>query len=156
VHVAALGGLAYYAIQMKISYFSGGDRFWSYRVVLESLTLLTPLLAFAARDVLRRRPVVTRLAGAAAVYGVGTQAVGAIFYAPDIYHYNPWWHSKLAEELVSGGTGPRVIVAMTVIGMAVALSWPRATASAASTNEQSGTAASDGPPSSAPQALALT
>jgi alpha-1,2-mannosyltransferase len=157
VHVAALGGLAYYAIQMKISYFTGGDRFWSYRVILESLTLMTPLLAFAARDVLRRRQVVARLAAAAAVYCVGTQAVGAIFYVPDIYHYSPWWHSKLADELVSGGAGPRVIMALTVAGMVAAFRWPRPAPGPADGDcAAQPAAASDRESSATPPALALT
>jgi hypothetical protein len=127
VRISAIGGVGYYLIQMKLNFFSGGDRFWSYRLIIESVTLVMPLFAYAARDVIARRPVVTRLAAAAAIYCVGTQALGAIFYRPGILHYNPWWHSKLAQELVHGGFGPRAVMAVTTVLVLAALFWPRST-----------------------------
>jgi hypothetical protein len=125
VRISAVGGLGYFLIQMKLNFFSGGDRFWSYRLVIESLLLVTPLLSYAARDVISRRPVVTRLATAAAVYCVGTQAVGAIYYKPNFATHSAWSHSKLAQELVSGGNGPRVVMAVTTVLSLVALFRPR-------------------------------
>ena len=50
VRSAALGGALYLIVQLKGNRFSGGDRFWSYRYPLETLTFALP----AASDCLER------------------------------------------------------------------------------------------------------
>ena len=66
-----------------------------------------------------------RLALAATIYGIGTQAVGAIYYMPDTVPQSPYWHSKLWQILFQAGSGPKVIIAITAVGMVAAICWPR-------------------------------
>jgi hypothetical protein len=48
VRAATLGGVSYLAVQLYLIRFSGGNRFYSYRVPLESLMLCWPLFTIAA------------------------------------------------------------------------------------------------------------
>ncbi|HWA68161.1 MAG TPA: hypothetical protein VG899_17500 [Mycobacteriales bacterium] len=122
VRISAVAAVGYFLIQMKLNYFSGGDRFWSYRLTLEPLILLTPLLVLAAVEVSRRHRLWGGGAVAAAVYGVGTQAIGAIFWTPDdLVHHSPWSYSHLAHELRYAGWGPRVVMIVTVALMLYAI-----------------------------------
>jgi alpha-1,2-mannosyltransferase len=125
VRLAACGGVAYMAVQLKINYFSGGDRFWSYRLSLEMLTLAAPLLTLACHHLLTQRPRLKPLLCAAAVYGIAMQAVGAIFYRPGIDHHSAWTHSKLAQELVHGGLGPRIVTAAGLAAVVASLAFVR-------------------------------
>jgi hypothetical protein len=120
IRIGVLGGVAYLLIQLKMNFFSGGDRFWSYRLTLETLTLLTPLLALGGREVLRRHNLLSRLGIAATIYGIGAQAVGAIWFEPDNLPYSPWWHSKLLQELRQGPVGPRIVMAIVLVGVVAA------------------------------------
>ncbi len=43
----ALGGLGYTLVQLRMNPFGGGDFFYGYRLGLELLTCITPLVAFA-------------------------------------------------------------------------------------------------------------
>jgi hypothetical protein len=45
VRISAVAGGLYFLVQMKLNFFSGGDRFWSYRLTIESVTLAAPLFA---------------------------------------------------------------------------------------------------------------
>jgi alpha-1,2-mannosyltransferase len=122
VRISAIGALGYFLIQMKLNYFSGGDRFWSYRLTLEPLILLTPLLMLAAIEIAHRRLIWQNIAIAAGLYGVGTQMIGAIFYTPnDLVHHSPWRYSHLVHELRYAGIGPRVVLAGTAAVIVVAI-----------------------------------
>jgi alpha-1,2-mannosyltransferase len=121
VRISALGGLAYLLIQLKLNYFSGGDRFWSYRLMIEPLLLAVPLLTLAARETVHRPRVVQALACAAVVYGFGTQAIGAIFFvADDLRMHSPWTYSHLWTEVSQAGVGPRAVMAATLVTMVAA------------------------------------
>lgn len=120
IRLCAVAGIAYFLIQMKVNFFAGGDNFWSYRLTIESLTLAAPLLSYSARHTARHRPVLRSLAVVAALYGLGTQAMGAIFFKPDHHTHNAWWHSNLAHLLAHGGMGPRITFGMTIVVALVA------------------------------------
>jgi alpha-1,2-mannosyltransferase len=125
VRLSAVGGLLYMLIQLKLNYFSGGSRFWSYRLTIEPLTLSMPLLAYAAAELRSSRPWLRRTALAATLYGVGTQAIGAVFFVPPIVKPNQWTYSALGVILQNGGNGPRAVMAATVVAVAAAFAWPR-------------------------------
>jgi hypothetical protein len=122
--ICSIGGIGYLLLQLKVNYFSGGTNFWSYRFAIEPLLLATPLLAYAARDVFRRRPLVRRFVIAAAAYCVGTQAVGALFFGSQAHVLiDPWTHFGLASELVHDGLGPRIVMGLTAATVIAALLW---------------------------------
>jgi alpha-1,2-mannosyltransferase len=125
VRVCAIGAIAYFVIQMKVDYFTGGDNFWSYRLTIESVTLSAPLLAYAARHIAMHHPVLRRLAIVSGIYGIGTQAIGALYFTADHRAHDPWWHSNLAHQLVTGGLGPRILLAITTAVAVLAAALPQ-------------------------------
>lgn len=68
----ALGGVAYSIVQTALNEFTGGDGFNGYRLALEPLVCLVPLLALAATSA---GPRTRRLAFVATVYQAGMIAV---------------------------------------------------------------------------------
>lgn len=137
VRISSVAGVLYFLVQMKLNFFSGGDRFWSYRLTIEPLTLNVPLLTLAARDLSARHRRVTRVAVAAAIYSIGAQAIGAIYYSPPNIAYDPWTHSKLWAVLSSHAPGPLFVAALTVLALIAALFWPRRRATARPAGEDS-------------------
>jgi len=107
---AAIGGVLYLIVQLKANRFSGGDRFWSYRYPLESLTLMAPLLVLAWSDwasrTARRRAAFLALVWLAICF----QAIGAIcFRGP--YAGKPW----LPLDLVAAMNGDRSTVSYVLL-----------------------------------------
>jgi hypothetical protein len=96
---AACGGVLYLIIQLKGNRFSGGERFWSYRYPLETLTLLAPLLVISWRDWASRTPH-RRAAFFSLVCLSGClQAIGALcFRGP--YAGHPWVPLDLIAALI--------------------------------------------------------
>jgi hypothetical protein len=123
--LSATAGAAYSLVQLKLNYFSGGDRFWSYRLTLELLMLTAPLLAVTAVELIAARRGARRWLWAAAFYCVTTQALGAIFYKPDNVRHDPWTHSKLIQLLSNGDLAPRALAAAGLLVMLSCLLIPR-------------------------------
>ncbi|MCW2493601.1 MAG: hypothetical protein JWN47_2965 [Frankiales bacterium] len=110
VRSAALGGALYLIVQLKGNRFSGGDRFWSYRYPLETLTLLFPLLVIAWNEWACRTPRRRGAFFALVWLSVALQAIGALcFRGP--YAGKPW----LPLDLVAALIGPRSVVAGTLL-----------------------------------------
>ena len=78
VQGAALGGVAYFLIQLGTNRFSGGSGFWGYRYPLEMLVALTPLLALAYFEWVRPRATANKVFVALVAVCVGLHAAGAI------------------------------------------------------------------------------
>ncbi len=79
VRVAAIGGLAYMAIQLRVNDFSGGTHFFGYRLPLEMLVMAVPLLYLCYREWTRRVPYRRVVFWAFVAVSVGAQVFGAAF-----------------------------------------------------------------------------
>lgn len=91
VRSAAVAGLAYLALQLWGIRFWGGDGFYSYRTILESLTLFAPLLVLCWREwtaqTLHRRVTFAALAA----ISVALHAFGAVVnWVPGGINLSPW------------------------------------------------------------------
>ena len=80
VRGAALSGAVYLAFQLGINHYAGGDTFFGYRLPLEALTLLAPLLLLASLCWMRRGPERPRVFAVLVVSAALLQAFGAIGY----------------------------------------------------------------------------
>ncbi len=119
---SAVAGGGYLLGQARINYFSGGDRFWGYRLSLETLTLAAPLLLLSWREWVR--PVAWRRAAfaAAVAVSVGVQVIGATLFDSPSFHWSAWTHSWLWDVLRESpyrGTA-QVIAGLTVVAAVVA------------------------------------
>lgn len=80
VRTAAVSGVAYLAVQLAVNVYHGGDYFFSYRLPLESVTLLAPLFLLAydrwGRCERSRRHVLL----ATVAWAVLLQLFGATYY----------------------------------------------------------------------------
>jgi alpha-1,2-mannosyltransferase len=130
VRSSAVGGLAYIAIQHRINYFSGGSRFWGYRLAIETVTLCAPLLCLAWREWTALKTWRRKLFAGLATWSVGVQLIGAtMFVAPPIL-FSPWKHAWLFDELFKTRhrhTVQAIGLVVVVLSVSVAvLPWPRA------------------------------
>jgi alpha-1,2-mannosyltransferase len=78
VRGAALGGFAYFMLQLAWNRFSGGSGFWGYRYPIEMLVAVTPLMTLSYVEWVRKRPVATRMLVVALAVSVGLHAAGAV------------------------------------------------------------------------------
>lgn len=71
---ACMAGLVYAGTQLYLLRFTGGNRFYSFRVLIESLVLCWPMVAIAAKSAVqvgKYRPTVIAVAIASVVTGIG-------------------------------------------------------------------------------------
>jgi alpha-1,2-mannosyltransferase len=123
VRSSAVAGLAYLLLQARINYFSGGDRFWGYRLSLETLTLLSPLLLLSWRHWVSERTWRRAAFAALAVLSVGYQVIGAALFDAPPLHHSAWTHSWLADVLRAApyrGTARLIVVVTVVLAIAAA------------------------------------
>jgi alpha-1,2-mannosyltransferase len=127
VRSSAVGGLAYLAIQARINYFSGGSRFWGYRLTIETLTLCAPLLVLAWREWTAKKVWRRRAFAGLAVLSVGVQTIGATMFVSPNIKWSAWRHSWLYDELFRTHHRQTVqaIAAVFVVLAIVAVVWPR-------------------------------
>ena len=122
VRSATLSGIAYVAVQIWVSRFSGGDGFYSYRTPLEGLTLTVPLLTLAWREwtstTRLRRTVFAGLATASVAF----HAFGSIVnWVPSGPNHSPWktyMPFEIARHI--GATQTSAWVTSTVVAVVVA------------------------------------
>ncbi|HVE98092.1 MAG TPA: hypothetical protein VNA12_02830 [Mycobacteriales bacterium] len=117
VRSSAVGGVVYLLVQARLNYFTGGDRFWGYRLSLETLTLASPLLVLSWREWVSVRAWRRSLFAALAVLAIGYQAVGAILFDSPPYHWSGWTHSWLRDVLVAApyrGTARGIVICSLV------------------------------------------
>lgn len=122
---AALGGVVYMLVQLKINHFTGGANFWGYRLSLELLTLSGPLLWLAWRHV-RAHQSWRRAVTALTVLSVGSQVLGALVYLPD-GGVPEWRHSYVLDAMQYGyhpGWGATVVYVSLICAAAIML-WPK-------------------------------
>jgi hypothetical protein len=125
VRAAALGGLAYGVAQLYLIRFIGGHGFYSYRTLIEPLTLAAPLLLLAFREWTARTPARLAVFNATVVLTVFLHAFGAIFDQHRDESGSPW--SNFSAWTVAEQTGPPVAIAWLVLAIvlaAVAAWWP--------------------------------
>jgi hypothetical protein len=134
VRSATLAGLAYLAVQLWISRFSGGNGFYSYRITLEGLTLAAPLLALAWREwtatTRARRTAFAALAAASVAF----HAFGAVVnWVPGGATRSPWRSYlpiDLARHIGAAQTTAWICAALVAIVAATALAWRAGTGNA--------------------------
>jgi hypothetical protein len=91
VRSATVSGIAYLAVQIWISRYSGGNGFYSYRTTLEGLTLTVPLLALAWREWTATRRIRRTAFAALAAVSVALHAFGAVVnWVPGGTTRSPW------------------------------------------------------------------
>lgn len=120
VRSSAVGGVAYLVAQGRINHFSGGDRFWGYRLSIETLTLCAPLLVLSWREWVRDRAWRRSVFSALVVLSIGVQAIGAVLFDSPPYHYDAWTHSWLRDVLLAAPYRDAArVIAGTTIAVAV-------------------------------------
>lgn len=80
VRTAALAGLAYMLVQLRVNYFTGGDAFYGYRLPLEMLTMAAPLLFLSYQEWVRRDRGRKLLFALAVLAALVMQIYGSIFF----------------------------------------------------------------------------
>jgi alpha-1,2-mannosyltransferase len=91
IRASALAGLAYAVTQLWLSRFSGGNGFYSYRIVLESLALWSPLLVLCWREWTVKSPNRRAAFAALAAVSIALHAFGAaVNWVPGGIHLSPW------------------------------------------------------------------
>lgn len=80
VRSAALGGLVYMVVHLRLNRYTGGDAFWGYRYPLEALTMAAPLLLLSYREWTATTPQRRRFFAKLVVLSVVFQGAGAAFY----------------------------------------------------------------------------
>jgi hypothetical protein len=127
VRSATLAGLAYLAIQVWISRFSGGNGFYSYRITLESLTLAVPLLALAWREWTATTRARRTAFAALAATSVALHAFGAVVsWVPGGTTRSPWRSYlpiDLARHIGAPQTTAWICAALVAVVAATALTW---------------------------------
>lgn len=113
---AFVGGLLYLVVQSQSNLFPGGFSFYGYRLPLEGLALMAPLLvrggvAFARGS--RARAVVT---AALIAYSVWVASVGAVFHHGSRDVLDPPWTS-IGPAIALAGRPVPLIVAVVVSGV---------------------------------------
>jgi hypothetical protein len=135
---AALGGLAYALVQAKLNYFNGGGGFYGYRLLLEPLLLLLPLMALGY-DAVRDEHPALRLGARAtaaiscAIYGIGAQL--AYYWFGGSFDWDVWYPWYVVRHAGLAAVLPTFVVT-TVLAMVLGLMRPvrapaRASAAAA-------------------------
>jgi hypothetical protein len=113
---AALGGLAYLAVQLYLVRFSGGNRFYSYRVSLEALFLCWPLATVAAAQLVRTGK--RWLLALAIIVSVVVTAVGATTDFISVVEISPWRQVDLVEASRILNWSSMAMVGVAVLGVA--------------------------------------
>ena len=121
VRGAAVGGVAYAAMQLWGNNFAGGAGFYGYRYTLESLTLVSPLLVLCWTTWTSRTRTRRITFAILAVAAVVQHAVGALYETR--FHESPyrsWKHYLLVESWEDAGSGHRVFaLVFSVVAVAV-------------------------------------
>ncbi|HEX8004382.1 MAG TPA: hypothetical protein VF519_16975 [Mycobacteriales bacterium] len=120
VRSAALGALVYLLLQLQANRFSGGSGFYGYRLLLEPLTLATPLLTLAYTEWVAPSRWRRRAFGVLVAYSVGVQALGAVWFAVSRDGgSSPWWslpqwatlrHAGVVGFLVAAAAGTAFVL----------------------------------------------
>lgn len=133
---AAIGGLVYTFLQLRLNYFPGGETFWGYRHGLELLTCLTPVLAFSVKKAGR---FVLALLGPLLALQFGAMTLGAVswgYFVPieDVWRDNSllvMWRANpvsvsfwLSLCLVAGLVGSRKLIPTTTSRAAERATYP--------------------------------
>ncbi len=102
VRLAALGGVAYTLVQLKLNLFDGGRNFYAYRLATELVVCAAPLGVVAVTAWVRKADWRLRLTRSAAAASVGLQAIGAfafrLLYASPS---EPWHRWPVRDALAS-------------------------------------------------------
>jgi hypothetical protein len=127
VRSATVSAIAYVAVQIWVSRFSGGDGFYSYRTPLEGLTLSVPLLTLAWREwTSTTRVRRTAFAGLAAA-SVAFHAFGAIVnWVPGGPNHSPWktfMPFDLARHIGGVQTAGWLCAAVAAVATSATLTW---------------------------------
>lgn len=118
---AFVGGLVYLTVQIQGNYFFGGFSFYGYRLPLEGLALVFPMLVRSgvlfARASRARRAVVAVLSA----YSMWVSAVGALLFDPPTNErLQPWTTYGPAEVLAAHGVGFSAMAVATGVVLVVA------------------------------------
>lgn len=103
VRSAAVGGVVYMLVQLRINYFSGGDHFYSYRLSIELLTMAAPLLLLAYREWTAYTPLRRRAFSALAFLSIALHALGAVYHRVDYIERSAWVPFKAWDAVQRAG-----------------------------------------------------
>jgi alpha-1,2-mannosyltransferase len=115
---AAVSGIGYLAVQLRLNHFTGGLHFYGYRLTLETLTLCAPLLWLAWRERTRNSGW-ERAVWATLCLSVGNQLLGAVWVNPD--GVVPEWRHSYVVEVFDPDLHPVVCQAVVLTSLAAAL-----------------------------------
>ena len=83
VRGSAIGGLAYFLLQLKANRYSGGGGFWGYRYPLEALAAWAPLLFLSYIEWIRNHPsdVLRRVFRYLVIVSIEITLIGAVYFS---------------------------------------------------------------------------
>lgn len=126
---AAVGGLGYQLVQWRVNAFMGGTGYYSYRLPLELLVLVSPLVVVGYRRLANQRRGVQTLTGWLVGVSVAFHAIGVFWFKPILgpaQERDPWRTWGVADAAVSRGTAGTLLA--TLLGILVILAcrvaWP--------------------------------
>ncbi len=121
VKTSAVAGVLILVGTFQLTPAAGGDGYYGYRLPLEGLSLLVPLLALAHRSWLDGPPWRRTCTIVAVVWSAASTASGAVLYRPHVEHYNAWTEFDLALLVRHEGLRPVLLVTAGAIGAVLAL-----------------------------------
>jgi hypothetical protein len=113
VRDAAIASAVYSVVQLSVNNFAGGWGFYSFRLGIEAMTLVTPLAVLGAREIVRSprwAPVTVVLVA----YSLTVHALGSIWYE-NLNEGPKWW--TLYQPWQMTQDNPRHAVVAVLIGL---------------------------------------
>jgi hypothetical protein len=113
---AAIAATVYSLIQLSGNSFSGGTAFYSYRLAIEAMTLISPLVVVCAGIATARSRVWRTAAFLTISYGFTVHALGAIWYQNVNEQFSPW---NVFQPLDVASASSTSVVISLAIGIAL-------------------------------------
>ena len=117
VKASAIGAVPYLLVQLILNPFHGGSSFFGYRLMLEPLTALSPLLILCWKYCFQGDRTRQAIFSAAAAISVSIQVVGVVGISTYIFPVGPWesWSVLLYVAL----KGPAIASVAACVGVLV-------------------------------------
>lgn len=114
VRSAALSGLVYSLLHLRMNRFSGGHAFYGYRYPLEPLMMAAPLLIISWTEWVRIRPNRQRVFGGLVAVSLFIQWLGAGSWANSSPETDFWRDCTACEAVALGGL-PAIFVGLSLV-----------------------------------------
>jgi len=116
---AGYAAVAYSILQLAVNNFAGGWGFYSFRLGIETITLLTPMLVLGAREVVRDRRLAWLLA-VLVTYSVAVHTLGATWYQ-NVNEGPVWWTRYQPAEMAIDQPWRPVVAVLVAVAVTAAL-----------------------------------